>query len=219
MRVMASRLRLAFALTVALSTAVRAPAQRAPLFKDEILPILEKSCTKCHSPSQKMAGLDLTTFSGLMAGGTSGPVIAPGRPERSLLWKMLETDKMPMGGKLSGAQKQAIRAYIEQGRFPVEAMDAAQQAREAAIVTPRARNWWSFRKPVKTAPPTVKQSAQVRTPVDAFVLARLEEKGWKFQGEADRVTLLRRATFDLTGLPPTPDDVRGFLADNSPDAY
>src|SRR5438477_9768641 len=74
-------------------------AQRAPLFKSEILPVLEKNCVKCHSPSQKMAGLDLSTFTGMMTGGSSGVVISPGKPQRSMLWKMIETDKMPMGGK------------------------------------------------------------------------------------------------------------------------
>ena len=76
-------------------------AQRAPLFRDEILPILERNCTKCHSPQQKMAGLDLTTFTGVMTGGASGPAIAPGKPERSLLWKMIESGKMPMGATMS----------------------------------------------------------------------------------------------------------------------
>src|SRR5437763_290983 len=89
-----------------------AAAQRAPLFKSEILPVLEKNCVSCHGDQKKMAALDLSTFSGVMAGGASGPVIAPGKPERSLLWKMIETDKMPMGGKLTAAQKQLIRTYI-----------------------------------------------------------------------------------------------------------
>src|ERR1700731_3482173 len=112
--------------------ALPASAQRAPLFKSEILPVLEKNCVSCHSDQKKMAGLDLSTFSGVMAGGSSGPVIAPGKPERSLLWQMVESDKMPMGGKLTAAEKQLIKTYIEQGRFPKEEMDAAQQAREAA---------------------------------------------------------------------------------------
>jgi hypothetical protein len=85
-----------------------------------------------------MAGLDLSTFSGLMAGGSSGPAIAPNKPERSLLWKMIETDKMPLGGILTGAEKQLIRAYIEQGRFPTAEMDAAQDAREAAKINARS---------------------------------------------------------------------------------
>jgi mono/diheme cytochrome c family protein len=196
-----------------------AAAQRAPLFKSEILPVLEKNCVSCHGDQKKMAALDLSTFSGVMAGGASGPVIAPGKPERSLLWKMIETDKMPMGGKLTAAQKQLIRTYIEQGRFPQEDMAAAQQAREAAVITPQARNWWSFRKPVKSPVPAVKNQDQVKTPIDAFVLAKLEENGWKMRPEADRPTLLRRAYFDLTGLPPAPTELKAFLEDNSPTAY
>src|SRR5437773_2738406 len=201
-------------LTIAVAAAtVPAAAQRAPLFKSEILPVLEKNCVSCHGDQKKMASLDLSTFTGLMTGGASGPVIAPGKPERSLLWKMIETDKMPMGGKLTVAERQALRAYIEQGRFPVEEVNAAEQAREAAKITPEARNWWSFRKPAKFPVPSVKNRDQVKTPIDAFVLAKLEEKGWKMRPEADRVTLLRRAYFDLTGLPPAPADVKAFLDD------
>jgi hypothetical protein len=193
--------------------------QRAPLFKDEILPVLEKSCTKCHSPQQKMGGLDLSTFAGMMAGGGSGPVIAPGNPSRSLLWIMIESNKMPMGGALTAAQKQLIRAYIEQGRFPAAESDAERAAKEEKRITAEARQWWSFLRPEKAAPPRVKNAAQVRTPIDAFILAKLEEKGWKLQPEADRVALLRRAFFGLTGLAPTPAEARQFLDDTAPDAY
>src|ERR1700692_3856927 len=138
-----------------LAVALPAFAQRAPLFKSEILPVLEKNCVSCHGDQKKMAGLDLSTFTGVMAGGSSGPVSAPGKPERSLLWKLVETDKMPMGGKLTAGEKQLIKTYIEQGRFPKDEMDAAQQAREAASITPEARNWWSFRRPVKSPVPAV----------------------------------------------------------------
>ena len=194
-------------------------AQRAPLFKDEILPILEKSCNNCHNPKQKMGGLDLTTFTGVMAGGGSGPVIAPGKPNHSLMWIMIESGKMPMGGTLNKAQKQTIKAYIEQGRFPKNELDAAQEAREAKLITPEARKWWSFQRPVNPSLPVVKNSSQVRTPVDRFILAKLEERGWKMQPEANRVNLLRRAYLGLTGLPPTPAETQAFLDDKSPDAY
>src|SRR5260370_42057882 len=80
----------------AAAVTVPAAAQRAPLFKSEILPVLEKNCVSCHGDQKKMAALDLSTFSGVMAGGASGPAIAPGKPQPSLLWKMTETDKMPM---------------------------------------------------------------------------------------------------------------------------
>ena len=210
----------AFLLFVAaLSAATPLLAQRAPLFKDEVLPVLEKSCVKCHSPKQTMGGLDLSTFAGLMKGGASGPVIAPGKPGRSLLWVMVESDKMPMGGSLSAAQKQLLRTYIEQGRFPTAEMDAAQLAKEAARITPEARQWWSFRVPVKPAVPTVKNGGTVRTPIDAFVAERLAAKGWRMQPEAERVTLARRLYFGLTGVAPTPAEMQAFLQDRSPEAY
>ena len=199
---------------------IPATAQRAPLFKSEIMPVLEKNCVGCHGDKQKMAGLDLSSFSGMMTGSSSGPVIAPGKPERSLLWKMIENDQMPQGGKLSNADKQLIRTYIEQGRFPTTTeSEEAIQAREAAKIKPEARNWWSFRKPVKPPVPAVKDKDQVRTPIDAFVLAKLEAKGWKMRPEADRVTLIRRAYFDLTGLPPSPAEVTAFVEDKSPNAW
>src|SRR6188474_2478943 len=120
-------------------------AQRAPLFKDEILPILERSCVSCHNSKQKMAKLDLSTFTGMMEGSASGPVIAPGKPERSLLWKMIENGQMPQGGKLSAADKQSIQAYIQFGRFPVQTpeTEAALLKKEAARITQKDRDWWS----------------------------------------------------------------------------
>src|SRR5437867_988160 len=102
-------------------TAVPATAQRAPLFKSEVQPVLEKNCVACHNENKKMAGLDLSSFAGVMAGGASGPAIAPNKPERSLLWKLIENNQMPVGGKMSAAEKQLIRTYIEQGRFPAVA--------------------------------------------------------------------------------------------------
>src|SRR6266851_2700364 len=114
-------------------------AQRDPLFKTEILPVLEKNCVACHGPQQKMAKLDLSTFTGMMEGSSSGPVIAPGKPERSLMWKLIENDQMPQGGKLTIAEKQLIKSYIQYGRFPaaVEETEEAIRAKEAAKITPR----------------------------------------------------------------------------------
>jgi hypothetical protein len=201
--------------------AVPAVAQRDPLFKTEILPVLEKNCVGCHNPARKMAKLDLSTFSGMMEGSSSGPVIAPGKPERSLMWKLIESDQMPQGGKLTTAEKQLIKSYIQYGRFPQAPpeTEAAIRAREAAKITAHDREWWSFRNPVKSLAPRVTNRDQVRTPIDAFVLAKLEGKGWKMQTEADRPTLIRRAYFDLTGLPPTPAEVRAFVDDKSANAW
>ena len=196
-------------------------AQRAPLFSSEILPILEKNCVACHSAKQKMAGLDLSSFAAMMTGSASGPVIAPGKPERSLLWKMIEGGQMPQGGKLNAADKQSIQAYIEQGRFPVQAPETEAEARrkDEVRITQKDRSWWSFQRPVKPAVPVVKNQVQAASDIDRFVLARLESKGWKMQREADRATLVRRAYLDLTGLPPTPAAVKAFVEDKAPNAW
>lgn len=216
---MQARNRVVICVAVSLLTCGAALAQRAPLFKDEVLPILEKSCNKCHNPKQKMGGLDLSTFAGVMAGGASGPVIAPGKPGNSLLWIMIQSGKMPMGGTLSKANQQTLHAYIEQGRFPRQELDAREAEREAKVITPEARKWWSFQRPVKPAAPGVKHEELVRTEIDRFVQAKLEERGWKLQGEAGRLNLLRRAYLGLTGLPPTEAEGREFLEDKSPEAW
>src|SRR5215469_5866638 len=131
-----------------LAIAIPASAQRDPLFKTEILPVLEKNCVSCHGEKQKMAKLDLSSFTGMMEGSSSGPVLAPGKPERSLMWKLIESDQMPQGGKLTTAEKQLIKSYIQYGRFPATAPETEEQirAKEAAKVTDKDRNWWSFRK-------------------------------------------------------------------------
>src|SRR5437588_8992317 len=149
------------------AVAIPAAAQRDPLFKTEILPVLEKNCVQCHGAQQKMAKLDLSSFTGMMEGSASGPVIAPGKPERSLMWKLIENDQMPQGGKLSKADKQLIKSYIQYGRFPAASAEteAAIRAREAAKITAEDRNWWSFRKPVKPPVPAVANKADVRTPI------------------------------------------------------
>src|SRR5258705_12031185 len=124
-------LRIGVAATV---IAIPAFAQRDPLFKTEVLPVLEKNCVACHGPKQKMAKLDLSSFTGMMEGSAAGPVIAPAKPERSLMWKLIENDQMPQGGKLTAAEKQLIKSYIQYGRFPAAAPETEEQirAREAA---------------------------------------------------------------------------------------
>ena len=137
------------------------------------------------------------------------------------MWKLIESGQMPQGGKLTTAEKQLIKSYIQYGRFPQATAETeeAARARETAKVTQADRQWWSFRKPVKSPVPSVAAKEQVRTPIDAFVLAQLEHKGWKMQSEADRPTLIRRAYFDLIGLPPTPAEVKAFVDDRSPNAW
>src|SRR5207248_11310219 len=115
-----------------------AAAELDPLFKTEILPVLEKNCVQCHGAQQKMATLDLSSFTGMMEGSASGPVIAHGKPERSLMWKLIENDQMPQGGKLTVAEKQLIKSYIQYGRFPVAPPETEEaiRAKELAKTTP-----------------------------------------------------------------------------------
>ncbi len=190
---------------------------RAPMWQHEVLPVLEKNCVSCHGGDHTMAELDLTKFDSVLKGGVSGPPITPGHPEMSLMWTMIESGKMPVGREISAAEKQLLKAWIENGRFPSK--EKLDEERKAARITPEARQFWSFQKPVKAPLPQVAHSDQVVTPIDAFVLAKLEEKGWNLQPEADRRTLIRRAYFDLLGLPPTPEEVKAFVDDPSPDAY
>ena len=190
-----------------------------PTFQHDVLPLMAKRCLACHGAAQPVtAALDLRTLSGVMAGGASGPAVVPGNPDSSRLWIMVRDGKMPMGGApLTDSEKQLLREWIEKGQFP-----SAQQAlaeKRGEKINDKARQWWSFRKPVKPPVPTVRHGSKVRTPIDAFVEQKLEEKKWTLGPEADKRTLVRRAYFDLLGLPPTPEQVRDFLADAKPDAY
>jgi hypothetical protein len=165
-----------------------------------------------------MAGLDLRTLTGVMAGGSNGPVVVPGNPDGSRLWTMVRDGKMPMGGSpLSNEDKQLLRDWIEKGQFP-SASDAVTK-RGPEKITAQARQWWSFQKPVKPSVPNVRNASKARTPIDAFVEQKLEEKKWTLGPEADKRTLVRRAFFDLLGMPPTPEQVNEFLADAKPNAY
>jgi len=107
---------------------------RAPMWQHEVLPVLEKNCVKCHGADQTMAKLDLTKFESVLKGGISGPPITPGHPDMSLMWTMIDSGKMPVGGKLSAVEKQLLNAWIENGRFPSK--EKLDEDRVAAKITP-----------------------------------------------------------------------------------
>jgi hypothetical protein len=168
-------------------------------------------------------GLLLDSRAGMLKGGASGqPAIVPGALEKSLLIKALRyTDaklQMPMSGKLADTVIKDFEQWVKMG-----APDPRTEAAPVAYISPydfnEAKKFWSF-QPVKAVqPPAVKNAAWVRTPVDNFILAKLQEKRLKPLGDADKLTLIRRATFDLTGLPPTPDELDAFLKDTAPNAF
>src|SRR5262245_4698973 len=138
-------------------------------------------------------------------GGVSGPAVVPGGREESLLWIKVDEDEMPPGEKkLSPAEKAIIAAWIDQGAATARPEPALADA--ATGPTEEERSFWSFRPVRRREPPPVQGRDRFRTPVDAFLLQRLEASGLGFSAEASRTELIRRLTFDLTGLPPSPEE-------------
>ncbi|MGH9755396.1 MAG: PSD1 and planctomycete cytochrome C domain-containing protein [Blastocatellia bacterium] len=186
--------------------------------------ILQTRCVVCHGKDGE-SGLDLRTREGLLKGGSRGAAIRPGAADESLLYRFVageEKPRMPMGEELSEYQIGLLKQWIDKGASWPSGLDVAPApATQAAIkpISDEQRNYWAFRKPERPPVPTVKNRSWVGAPIDAFILAKLEEKGLQSSPRADKRTLIRRVTFDLTGLPPTPEEIDAFLADRSPDAY
>jgi hypothetical protein len=188
----------------------------APIdFERDIKPILQRSCFECHSEQRARGRLRLDDRTLAFRGGMSGPVVVPGDSEHSLLIRRVlgldEEDRMPLDeDPLPDEEIALLRAWIDQGAV----WPGAEQAEAATLP-----QHWAYMKPVASHPPAVKNEAWPRTPIDRFILARLEEEGVTPSPEADRETLIRRASLDLIGLPPGLDEVEEFLADDRPDAY
>lgn len=200
---------------------------RAGLTQHDVLPILLLRCTACHGRQIQEAGLDLRTRDGILKGGKSGPAMVPGHPDQSLLLKRIHAEEMPPRARLTEVSVKPMEATeIEKltGWIALGAPEAVDEPDVAGteadpLVSAEDRQFWAFQKPQPVAVPQVNDRTRVRNPIDAFVLQKLEAKGLTLAPEADRLTLIRRATFDLTGLPPEPADVAAFVADTSPRAY
>ncbi len=197
-----------------LSPALLFAAEPGEFFETKIRPVLAKNCYACHRDAA-LGGLRLDSREALLKGGKSGTAIVAAHPEESLLMKAIQqTDekikKMPPTGKLSDAEIADLSTWITQGAvWP--ASTVAQKTGKG--ITPEQRAFWSF-QPVR--PPEVPEGVQA---IDHLVQARLAKDGLQQGPRADKRTLIRRASIDLTGLPPTPEDVDAFLADQSSDAY
>ncbi|GIW89082.1 MAG: cytochrome c [Isosphaeraceae bacterium] len=178
-------------------------------FFEAVRPLLTGRCLACHDSETRKGGLDLTRRATLLSGGDSGPAFESADPAASLLLEKLEAGQMPPKNPLSPEQVAAFRRWIAAGA--VYAVEPLAPARAGL-------DWWSFQPIARPTPPAL-SSDWLRTPIDAFVLDRLRAEGLTPNPEADRRTLIRRVTFDLTGLPPTPDDVAAFESDPRPDAY
>ena len=181
-------------------------------FESKIRPVFASQCFACHNAKMKTAGLDLSSAAGLRQGATSGPVISKDDLQKSRLLEVLSyqgATKMPPMGKLPDAQISDIAAWVKLGATWPETAAATVEPKKSGKYefTAEQRAFWAF-QPVKDyAPPAVKNAAWPQSPVDNFILAKLEEKGITPAAPADKLALLRRATFDLTGLPPTPKEI------------
>jgi cytochrome c551/c552 len=180
-----------------------------------IKPLLARSCVGCHGPQKQRGGLRLDSAAALRAGGASGPAILAGKADASRLMQAIRGQAgvaamPPKGPRLASAEIDAVRRWINEGaRIP---------ATEAAGTTGKAQHW-AFRPIVAGRPPEVSNQAWPRTDIDRFILARLEKEHIDPAPEADRLTLLRRLSMDLIGLPPTPEEVEAFVNDRRPDAF
>jgi hypothetical protein len=202
---------------VALLPARGRAAQRS-YFARQVAPILEQRCVQCHNAKKAKGSLDLTTRQVLLEGGDSGPAVVPGKAAQSLLVQQISgpKPKMPRQGKpLTPEQVAALRQWIDNGAAWPEGVTLAAARRP----TKPPRVWWSLRQLSRPSIPAVGTSSWVRTPIDVFVLAGLQARGLKPAPPADRATLIRRLTFDLHGLPPTPADIDSFVNDTNPHAY
>jgi cytochrome c553 len=200
------------------------PEQLA-FFEKKIRPVLVDKCYKCHSADAEKvkSELYLDTRAGIRKGGEGGAVIVPGNPDRSPLIKAIrfkdESTQMPPKAKLADEVIADLEAWVKMGA--PDPRDGAKVAKHDIDIE-KGKQFWAFQLPKKSDPPRSrdqKSSEWARSPIDAFLLDAMTKKGISPVGDADKRTLIRRASFDLTGLPPTGDEVEAFVADNSPRAF
>jgi cytochrome c553 len=192
-------------------------------FENKIRPILVKHCYECHGEDEQESDLRLDSYADMLRGGAAAPAIIPGEPDESLLLHAIgyEDDElqMPPDGKLSDAVIADFRKWIEIDAPHPDANKTSVLPRKGAVNLAKERQFWSFQPLVDAAIPTVKASNWPQRSIDYFILSKLEQQKLSPAAAADRRTLIRRVTFDLTGLPPTPAEIDNFLYDKSPDAY
>lgn len=214
---------LATGLTAGIS-GVAAAETDTDFFEKRVRPLLIERCESCHSTAKgkTSGGLALDTREGWAKGGDSGPPIQPGKPEESLLIQAVryagDGPQMPpkeKGGKLPEAQIADLVEWVRRGAPDPR----VTSARLGGLTVEAARRWWAFQPLRHVETPIVKDTAWPSTEVDRFILAQQEALGLSHVGPAEKRTLIRRATFDLTGLPPTPAEIDAFLADESSEAF
>jgi hypothetical protein len=210
---------------------VAAPLDPAKIdfFESKVRPVLVANCLECHGPNKHKSDLRLDSREAMLKGGETGPAVVPGKPQESLLVEAIHYDgtiQMPPRGKLSKQDVAALAEWVRQGApWPQPRHDAARRRPPPSSPEPgqsaisaKDRDFWSFRSVREPLPPAVHDESWPRSPIDRFVLSSLEAAGLTPSPPADKRALIRRVTFDLIGLPPTPDEIDTFLADHSPEA-
>jgi hypothetical protein len=210
-------------MTAGLGAAPEVSPSDREFFEAKIRPVLVEKCYACHSarsPRPK-AGLRVDTPDGLLRGGLSGPAVVPGKPEESLLIQAIAHEEdmapMPPKGRLPDSVVSAFRNWVKMGAPDPRDGGPSPTPSAATSAAPEPDDWWSLRPIVRPAVPS--PAGDDRSPVDVFLAEGLRDKGLTPAPEADRRTLVRRVAFDLTGLPPTPEEVEAFVTDDRPDAY
>lgn len=197
------------------------PPEHLDFFETRVRPVLAEHCYGCHGPELQRADLRLDARAAMLAGSDSGPILVPGDPDSSRILDALSHEgaiKMPPDGKLPDDAIEAIRHWIKLGApWPAEAPPA--MATFDARLEHAREHHWAFRPVGEPAPPAVSAPDWARSPIDAFIFDALARAGLEPSPDADKRTLLRRVSYDLTGLPPTPERMAAFLADEAPDAY
>lgn len=206
---------------VAHTALTAAPTSDVPTFEEHVRPLLKAYCWDCHGGEGHKADLDMRTLPLILHHRSEKPLLVSGRADKSLLYQRLAAGTMPPPYAPDQPSDEEIAVI---GRWINSGMASQQSELDIPEAEPPEwsdddRNWWAFIPPVRSELPVVQQQDRVRTPVDAFVLARLEEQGLGFAADAERITLLRRVYFDLIGLPPEPAEIQAFVSDSSPDAY
>lgn len=198
--------------------------QQLELFEKQIRPLLIQHCLECHGPEKQEGGFNLATRESLIKGGDSGAAVVTGNPAESLLMEAVEylgEPKMPPTGRLPAEKIEQLRHWVESGAvWPKDSplSDGTTTTRRFEV-TEKQQHWWAFQAVRDHTPPAVRGANWPRDDLDRFILLKLEAAEMLPAPEADRAAWLRRATFDLTGLPPTPEDLKAFMTDNSDRAF
>ena len=195
--------------------------------RDILVTVVNVKCLLCHGRRRQEGGLDLRTREAALRGGASGPAIVPGDPDASLLIRRIAAEEMPPEADqarlsyrpVTSQELDKLREWISAGAQWDEDPPVVVDPDTDPLVSQADREFWAFRPPRRQSPPKVNAENRVRQPTDRFLLAKLEESNLAFSDDADRVTLVRRAYFDVTGLPPSVAEIDAFVADDSEDSY